>query len=40
VSVRVEKLYELNQQTIGPNPAALKIGMVLKLPEPPLAGTN
>jgi nucleoid-associated protein YgaU len=37
---RVERLYELNKQTIGPNPAALKIGMVLKLPEAPLAGTN
>jgi nucleoid-associated protein YgaU len=37
---RVDRLYELNKQTIGPNPAALKIGMVLKLPDPPLAGTN
>ncbi|WP_428940933.1 LysM peptidoglycan-binding domain-containing protein [Fontivita pretiosa] len=32
---RVDKLYELNKSTIGPNPARLKEGMVLKLPEPP-----
>jgi nucleoid-associated protein YgaU len=31
----VDKIYELNKSTIGPNPAALKVGMVLKLPEPP-----
>jgi nucleoid-associated protein YgaU len=32
---RTEKLYELNKSTIGADPARLKIGMVLKLPEPP-----
>ncbi len=32
---RVAKLYDLNKQTIGPNPAALKPKMVLLLPEPP-----
>lgn len=34
---RVDKLYELNKSVIGPNPARLKEGMVLKLPEPPTA---
>jgi nucleoid-associated protein YgaU len=32
---RTEKLYELNKATIGADPARLKIGMVLKLPEAP-----
>jgi nucleoid-associated protein YgaU len=32
---RVDKLYELNKSTIGPDPARLKVGTVLKLPEPP-----
>jgi nucleoid-associated protein YgaU len=31
----VDKLYELNKSTIGSDPAKLKLGMVLKLPEPP-----
>jgi nucleoid-associated protein YgaU len=30
-----EKIYELNQQTIGPDAAKLKLGMVLKLPPNP-----
>jgi nucleoid-associated protein YgaU len=30
-----DKIYELNKQTIGPDPARLKIGQVLQLPEPP-----
>jgi nucleoid-associated protein YgaU len=34
---RVDKLYELNKAAIGPDPARLKIGMVLKLPEAPTA---
>ena len=42
---RVEKLYQLNRDAIGPNPSALKLGMILQLPEPPtrtttVAGTN
>jgi len=36
-SDRVDKLYELNKDVIGANPAHLKAGMVLKLPEPPTA---
>lgn len=40
-----EKIYELNKSTIGSDPAKLKIGMVLKLPEreaaaAPVAGTH
>ncbi|HKO19880.1 MAG TPA: LysM domain-containing protein, partial [Acidobacteriaceae bacterium] len=35
----VDKIYELNKSTIGPNPAALKVGTVLKLPEPPVNTT-
>lgn len=31
----VDKLYELNKETIGPDRAKLKLNMVLKLPEPP-----
>jgi hypothetical protein len=34
----VDKLYELNKEVIGANPAHLKAGMVLKLPEPPTSG--
>lgn len=34
-SDRVDKLYELNKNVIGPDPAHLKTGMLLKLPEPP-----
>jgi nucleoid-associated protein YgaU len=33
----VEKIYELNKSTIGENPAHLKLGMILKLPEAPSA---
>jgi nucleoid-associated protein YgaU len=32
---RTEKLHELNRSLIGANPARLKPGMILKLPEPP-----
>lgn len=32
---RVEKLYEVNKNTIGPDKAKLQIGMLLKLPEAP-----
>jgi nucleoid-associated protein YgaU len=31
------KIYELNKQQIGEDPAKLKLGMVLKLPSPPTA---
>ncbi|MBC8108922.1 MAG: LysM peptidoglycan-binding domain-containing protein [Anaerolineae bacterium] len=31
----VTKLYEMNKDTIGSDPAKLKLNMVLKLPEPP-----
>ena len=31
----VDKLYDLNKTTIGPDKAKLKVGAVLKLPEPP-----
>jgi nucleoid-associated protein YgaU len=33
----VNKLYEANKATIGPNPAALKLNQILKLPQPPTA---
>jgi nucleoid-associated protein YgaU len=33
----VDKIYQLNKSAIGDNPAKLKLGMVLKLPEPPVA---
>ena len=32
---RVQKIYELNKAAIGDNPAKLKLGQVLKLPQPP-----
>lgn len=32
---RVDKLYSLNRDAIGPDPERLKVGMVLKLPEAP-----
>jgi nucleoid-associated protein YgaU len=32
---RAGKLYEANKDLIGPNPNALKLNMVLRLPEPP-----
>ncbi len=31
----VDRIYQMNQQTIGSNPAHLKLGMVLRLPEVP-----
>jgi nucleoid-associated protein YgaU len=31
----VDKIYDLNKQAIGPNPAHLKLNMVLQLPETP-----
>jgi nucleoid-associated protein YgaU len=31
----VDKIYEANKETIGPDRAKLKLNMVLKLPEPP-----
>jgi nucleoid-associated protein YgaU len=34
-SDHVDQIYQMNRQTIGPNPAHLKLGMVLKLPEAP-----
>jgi nucleoid-associated protein YgaU len=34
---KVTKLYQLNRELIGPNPGALKVNMVLQLPDPPLA---
>jgi nucleoid-associated protein YgaU len=33
-SAYVDKLYERNKATIGPNPTRLKLGMILDLPEP------
>ena len=33
--VTIGRLYEANRDLIGPNPSALKLGMVLTLPEPP-----
>jgi nucleoid-associated protein YgaU len=35
------QIYELNKELIGPNPAALRLDMILALPEPPvrIAGT-
>ena len=31
----VQKIYDLNKSAIGDNPAKLKLGQVLKLPQPP-----
>jgi nucleoid-associated protein YgaU len=36
---RVEKIYELNKAAIGDDMARVKVGMVLKLPEPPTQTT-
>ena len=36
---RMEKIYELNKSAIGDDRARLKLGMVLKLPEPPTQTT-
>lgn len=33
-------IYEANKPTIGENPAAIKIGMVLKLPQPPVVAAT
>jgi hypothetical protein len=30
-----DEIYQLNKETIGDNPARLKVGMVLKLPAKP-----
>src|SRR5207244_11694203 len=30
-----DKIYELNKAAIGADPAKLKLGMILKLPQPP-----
>jgi nucleoid-associated protein YgaU len=36
-----QKIYNANRDMIGPNPARLTVGMVLRLPEPPtMAGTT
>ena len=35
-----EKLYEWNKHTIGPNPEKLKVGMILKLEDPPSASAS
>jgi nucleoid-associated protein YgaU len=35
-----QKLYEANRSTIGDNPAAIKVGMVLKLPQPPVVAAT
>ena len=37
-AANVDKLYQLNKDLIGPNPSALKVNMVLKLPEAPRRG--
>jgi len=34
---KVDAIYELNKEKIGSDPARLKVGMVLKLPEAPSA---
>ncbi len=37
---RADEIYELNKQVIGSDSARLKIGMVLKLPQPPAASVS
>lgn len=37
---KVNEIYELNKQLIGPNPSALKPGMLLQLPEPPASSAT
>jgi nucleoid-associated protein YgaU len=39
-AAKADDLYELNKDTIGPDSARLKIGMVLKLPEAPAASAR
>jgi nucleoid-associated protein YgaU len=39
-STLAHRLYELNKQTIGNDPAKLKPGQVLQLPEPPSAAAR
>jgi nucleoid-associated protein YgaU len=34
---KVDAIYNLNKDAIGPNPSRLRAGTVLKLPEPPTA---
>jgi Tfp pilus assembly protein FimV len=35
-----QKIYDANKDAIGPNPARLKVGTVLRLPSQPLASAN
>lgn len=37
---KVAKIYQLNRELIGPNPGALKVNMVLQLPDPPAGADN
>ena len=37
---KVDAIYNLNKDAIGPNPSRLRAGLVLKLPEPPTAGAT
>ena len=37
-SANLDRLYQLNKDLIGPNPSALKLNMVLQLPEAPKRG--
>ena len=39
-SGEADKIYQLNKQTIGEDPHRLKVGQVLKLPEPPTVATS
>jgi hypothetical protein len=36
---KLDAIYELNKDQIGPNRSYLKAGMILKLPEPPTSTT-
>jgi nucleoid-associated protein YgaU len=35
-----QKIYEANRSAIGENPAAIKVGMILKLPQPPVMAST
>jgi nucleoid-associated protein YgaU len=37
---QADKIYQLNKQLIGEDPHRLKVGQVLKLPQPPTVATN
>jgi nucleoid-associated protein YgaU len=39
-STEADKIYQLNKQMIGDDPHRLKVGQVLKLPEPPTVTTS